>query len=127
MQYLGPMSQRIKLRGVRIELGEAEAGLGAHPGVRECVVVARAYVGGDRRLAAYVVCESEGLSMRELRAHLRERLPEYMVPTALVVLEAMPLTPNGKVDRKGLPAPEGQRPEQEKYIAPRTQTEEVLA
>ncbi|HEU4561478.1 MAG TPA: phosphopantetheine-binding protein, partial [Longimicrobium sp.] len=110
--------------GFRIEPGEVEAVLSDHPEVREAVVVVREDAPGDRRLVAYVVAEEE-VSPAEVRAHLTGRLPEYMVPSAVVVLASLPLTPSGKVDRRALPAP-GYEADAERYVAPRTPTEEVL-
>src|SRR6185436_1862388 len=106
-----------------IELGEIEATLAALDGVREAVAVAREDTPGDRRLVAYVVGDAAADALRQ---GLRERLPGYMVPAAFVTLAALPLTPNGKVDRKALPAPEWQGPE-ESHLAPRTPVEEILA
>jgi acyl carrier protein len=123
LEYLGRLDEQVKIRGFRIELGEIEARLAEHPEVREAVVLAREDVPGDRRLVAYVVGEVE---VEALRAHLRQGLPEYMVPAAFVVLDALPLTANGKLDRKALPAPE-LAPAEETYVAPRTAVEEVLA
>ncbi|MCP4662520.1 MAG: amino acid adenylation domain-containing protein, partial [bacterium] len=110
IEFLGRIDFQIKIRGFRIELGEIEAALGQSPWVRECVVVAREHAPGDHRplparLVAYAVTEGRG-SEQELRAHLKQSLPEYMVPAAVVLLDALPLSPNGKVDRKALPAPE---------------------
>jgi len=128
IQYVGRLDHQVKLRGFRIELGEIETGLRQHPAVREAIVLAREDVAGDRRLVGYVVAESApGDLVGELRALLRARLPEYMVPTALVVLEAFPRTPNGKIDRAALPVPERSRPAQRAEVAPRTRTEEILA
>ncbi|HEX8694997.1 MAG TPA: amino acid adenylation domain-containing protein, partial [Longimicrobium sp.] len=123
LEYLGRLDAQVKVRGFRIELGEVEAALRRNPGVTDCVVLAREYAPGDRRLVAYVV---GGVETDALRAHLRQSLPEYMVPSAFVPLEALPLTPNGKLDRKALPAPE-LAPAEETYVAPRTPAEEVLA
>jgi amino acid adenylation domain-containing protein len=109
IHYLGRIDHQIKLRGFRIELGEIESALAAHPVVRQSVAIATGE-GGDARLIAYWVAES-GVSIPgegELRAHLSAQLPAYMVPAALVRLDAMPLTPNGKIDRKALPAPAAQ-------------------
>ncbi|MCP4573218.1 MAG: amino acid adenylation domain-containing protein, partial [bacterium] len=127
LEFLGRLDSQVKIRGFRIELGEIETLLGRHPAVREAVVVAREYAApgaaADKRLVAYVVPEAldavppdaETASASSLRTWLRERLPEYMVPAAVTCLEALPLTPHGKVDRRALPAPEsvaGPLPEQ---------------
>jgi acyl-coenzyme A synthetase/AMP-(fatty) acid ligase len=104
IDFLGRVDHQVKIRGFRIELGEIEGQLRQHGAVREAVVVAREE-GGEKRLVGYVVLERE-VAAGELKDHVRKRLPDYMVPSALVVLEKLPLTPNGKVDRKALPAPE---------------------
>ncbi|HEU4562901.1 MAG TPA: amino acid adenylation domain-containing protein, partial [Longimicrobium sp.] len=123
----GRTDEQVKIRGFRIEPGEVEAALSDHPEVREAVVVVREDAPGDRRLVAYVVAaEPSAVAPAELRAHLKGRLPEYMVPSAVVVLESLPLTPSGKVARRALPAPDLASSE-ETYVAPRTPTEEVLA
>ncbi|HVG44434.1 MAG TPA: amino acid adenylation domain-containing protein, partial [Longimicrobium sp.] len=122
LEYLGRLDFQVKVRGFRIELGEIEAVVRGHESVTDCVVVARADA-GEQRLAAYVV---GGVEAAELRAHVRRSLPEYMVPAAFVFLDALPLTANGKLDRKALPAPELASAE-DRYVAPRTPTEEVLA
>ncbi|HEU4456326.1 MAG TPA: amino acid adenylation domain-containing protein, partial [Longimicrobium sp.] len=124
IEYLGRIDQQVKIRGFRIEPGEVESVLAAHPRVRECVVLVRAE-GGEKRLVAYVTAEGDAPSSTELRAHLRTRLPDYMVPSAFVALDALPLNANGKVDRRALPAPE--REDGSGYVAPRTATEEILA
>ncbi|HEU0052543.1 MAG TPA: amino acid adenylation domain-containing protein, partial [Longimicrobium sp.] len=123
LEYLGRLDEQVKIRGFRIELGEIEVRLAEHPEVREAVVLAREDVPGDRRLVAYVVGAVEADA---LRAHLRQGLPEYMLPSAFVALDRLPLTANGKVDRKALPAPEPASAE-DRYVAPRTPVEEVLA
>jgi amino acid adenylation domain-containing protein len=117
VEYLGRIDQQVKIRGFRIELGEIEAALVALDGVREAAVVLR-----EDRLVAYVL---GGAEHAVLRAELRERLPDYMVPAAFVRLAALPLTPHGKVDRKALPAPELQSTA-ESHVAPRSPVEEVL-
>ncbi|WP_367189404.1 amino acid adenylation domain-containing protein [Burkholderia sp. Ed8] len=128
IDYLGRIDQQVKIRGFRIELGEIEAALSGFEGVQEAVVLAREDEPGEKRLVAYVVGAQEGeeLEVSRLRAHLQRSVPEYMVPAHFVLLQEMPLTPNGKVDRRKLPAPETSRGEQG-YVAPRTQTEEVIA
>jgi len=128
IEFLGRTDDQVKLRGFRIELGEVEAALEAQPQVREAVVVVREDAPGDRRLVAYVVAGEPGVvTPAELRAHLKGRLPEYMVPSAVVVLESLPLTPSGKVARRALPAPEYAEADTDRYVAPRTPAEEVLA
>ncbi|HLK57996.1 MAG TPA: amino acid adenylation domain-containing protein, partial [Chthonomonadaceae bacterium] len=125
--FLGRLDHQVKIRGFRIELGEIESNLNQHPGVREAVVLAREDVPGEKRLAAYLVAGEAGeTESSELRAFLKERLPEYMIPSAWVWLEALPLSANGKVDRKALPAPEVGK-NNAAYEAPSTPVEEALA
>jgi amino acid adenylation domain-containing protein len=127
IEFLGRTDEQVKIRGFRIEPGEVEAVLARHPAVREAVVVVREDAPGDRRLVAYVTAAEGAVpAPAELRAHLKGRLPEYMVPSAVVVLDAIPLTPSGKVARRALPAPSGPASGAE-YVAPRTTTEEVVA
>jgi hypothetical protein len=123
LEFMGRLDDQVKIRGFRIEPGEVEAALAAYPGVREARVMMREDQPGDKRLVAYVVGSVE---MDGLRAHLRQGLPEYMVPQAIVALERLPLNANGKVDRKALPVPE-YAADADRYVAPRTPTEEVLA
>ena len=122
IEYLGRLDFQVKIRGFRIELGEIESALRRSEGVADCVVVAREDVPGEMRLVAYVAGQAEA---EALRNGLRQILPEYMVPSAVVILDALPLTPNGKLDRKALPAPE--LASAQEYVAPRTPVEEVLA
>ncbi|WPB73717.1 non-ribosomal peptide synthase/polyketide synthase [Archangium violaceum] len=127
LEFLGRLDEQVKVRGFRIELGEIETVLSSHPSVRECAVVVREDVPGDKRLVAYVTSPSPQLDSSEPRRFLESKLPVYMVPSAFVVLEALPLTPNGKVDRKALPAPGASRPELAAFRPPSTPTEELLA
>jgi amino acid adenylation domain-containing protein len=131
LDYLGRIDHQIKLRGFRIELGEIETVLDSHSGVRQTVVMAREDVPGDKRLVAYVVPSAEVADtvalVSELKAGIAKKLPEFMMPAAFVVLDAMPLSPNGKINRSALPVPELSRDEAEAYVAPRTPLEEKLA
>jgi amino acid adenylation domain-containing protein len=126
IEYLGRLDHQVKLRGFRIELGEIEQVLAGHPAVREAIVTARGQ-GGDTRLVAYLTA-GEPPTAGELITHLKERLPDYMVPAAFVTLPAFPLSPNGKVDRAALPEPELSRPELAvPYEAPRDRVERTIA
>ena len=128
VEFLGRLDHQVKIRGFRIELGEVEAALDAQPGVRAAVVTAAADASGGSRLVAYVVPESPPPTVTELRHRLSQKLPAHMVPSAFVTLDAFPLTPNGKVDRKALPPPVGSRPDlASAFVAPRTQLERTLA
>jgi len=129
LEFLRRLDDQVKLRGHRVELGEVEAALREHPQVRVAVALARPDSTGEKRLVAYLVCEPDApATIAELRSHLKQRLPEYMTPSAFVMLDELPLTPNGKVDRRALPAPDQARPDVEAaYVAPRTPVEEVIA
>jgi len=129
IEYLGRGDRQVKLRGFRIELGEIESALGKHPSVRECVVLAREDSPGDKRLAAYVVLNPEKpADAGDFRRFLEGKLPEYMIPPAFVTLEAMPLTPNGKINKRALPVPQQADVKTvTEFAAPTTPTEETLA
>ncbi|HEV2149164.1 MAG TPA: amino acid adenylation domain-containing protein, partial [Longimicrobiaceae bacterium] len=126
LEYLGRTDEQVKVRGFRIEPGEIEAALREHGGVRDAVVVAREDAPGEKRLVAYLVPEPGAEAvLGAVQKRVRERLPEYMAPAAYVILDSLPLTANGKADRRALPAPEGSGGDA--YVAPRSPTEEILA
>jgi amino acid adenylation domain-containing protein len=131
LEYLGRLDHQVKIRGFRIELGEIESTLQEHESVRQAVVMVREDKPGDKRLVAYVVMEPEaeesqaGAWMIRLQEHLQKKLPNYMVPSLYVEMQDMPLTQNGKIDRKKLPSPETEVVQQE-YVGPRNPTEETL-
>jgi amino acid adenylation domain-containing protein len=129
IEFQGRIDHQVKIRGFRIELGEIESVLRQHSAVRKTVVIDREDQPGDKRLVAYVVPrQNAALVVGELRNLLQRKLPSYMVPSAFVILDALPLMPNGKIDRKALPEPDSERPDIENpYVGPRTPTEELLA
>jgi natural product biosynthesis luciferase-like monooxygenase protein len=129
IEFLGRLDQQVKIRGYRIELEEIEAALNQHPAVKEAVILAREDQQGDRRLVAHVVMRKEvQASVKELRQHLRQKLPDYMVPSNFMTVDALPLTPNGKIDRKALLSFEVARslPSAE-WVAPHSQLERIIA
>ena len=131
VEFLGRLDHQVKVRGYRIELGEIEAALLAHAAVREAVVVAREDTPGDVRLVGYLVAQADQtIEQGALREQLRERLPDFMVPAFLVVIDAMPQTPNGKIDRTALPAPDpaaAAPAAAEAFVAPTAGLEETIA
>ncbi|MDZ8221822.1 MULTISPECIES: amino acid adenylation domain-containing protein [unclassified Nostoc] len=133
LKFLGRIDHQVKIRGFRIELGEIEARLNEHPAVNQAIVVTREDVLGSQRLISYVVPNSVGdrqlqdISPKALRSFLRQKLPNYMIPSAFFLLDELPLTLNGKIDRRALPVPKYFQRESENYIAPRTSLEKQLA
>lgn len=129
IEFLGRIDQQVKIRGFRIEPSEIELLLRQHPAIRESIVLAREDESGNKRLVAYFVLGQQlEFSVNDLRNFLKEKLPEYMIPSAFVQLQELPLTPNGKVDRQALPNPNATRPElDEVFVAPRTKEEKILA
>jgi amino acid adenylation domain-containing protein len=129
IEFLGRFDEQVKLRGFRIELREIENVLLKHETIREAVVVIREDEPGDRRLAAYMVSANrERINTSEIRSYLREELPEYMVPSYFLQLEALPCTPNGKINRRALPAPGRSRPELDyEFVSAETPVEELIA
>jgi len=129
LEFLGRLDQQVKIRGFRIELGEIEAALAQHPAVSQALVVTREETTGDKRLVAYLVKDGgQAPGSGELRSYLQQRLPDYMIPAHFILLDEMPLTANGKLNRRALPAVDSSRPELKGlYVAPRTPVEEVLA
>jgi amino acid adenylation domain-containing protein len=129
VEILGRLDHQVKIRGVRIEPEEVQVALGQHPAVRQAVVIAREDVPGEKSLVAYVVSAGEQPpTVSGLNRFLKQRLPDPMRPSAFVMLDAIPLNPNGKVNRQALPAPDGARPElEETFVMPRTPVEEAIA
>ena len=128
IEYRGRIDGQIKIRGFRIELGEIEAVMRQHVAVREVVVISLGEKPAEQRLVAYVIPAQQPPTISELNGFLRQQVPEYMVPSAFMFLDTLPLTSNGKLDRRNLPDPDQSRPEQESpFVAPRTPVEELLA
>ena len=128
IEFLGRTDNQIKIRGFRVELGEIEAVLAQHPRVREAIVIAGEDSNGDKRLVAYIVPRQSAPTTNELRAHLKAKLPDYMVPSALVFLDSLPLTPNGKVDHSALPSPDRDAADSKQlYVAPGNASEQAIA
>src|SRR5262245_34297355 len=129
IEYLGRVDQQVKVRGFRVETGEIETVLERHPVIRDAVVMGRRDHPGDTRLVAYIILNpDERRRSDQLRRWLADRLPEYMLPAEFIVLDALPRTPGGKVDRRALPAPRGERPDLEReYVAPQGALEKGVA
>jgi amino acid adenylation domain-containing protein len=128
LEYIGRIDDQIKLRGFRIELGEIEEIINQHPSVSTSVVILREDEPGNKNLVAYITLDSQTLTIPELRRFLQNKLPDYMIPTAFMILKDLPLTSNGKVNRRALPIPETLRPELEvAYVMPQTEVEQTIA
>jgi amino acid adenylation domain-containing protein len=128
LEYLGRMDHQIKIRGFRVELGEIESALNRHPAIRESVVILQDGGGPNQRLVGYIVPVSAAPTTTDLREFLGKFIPDYMIPAVFVVLRSLPLTTNGKVDRRALPAYDGSRPALDKsFVPPRTDAEKTLA
>ena len=127
LDYLGRNDNQVKLRGFRIELGEIEDALLHHPKVKQAAVIVREDRPGDKRLVGKITEEGDKEPDAELRAHVKKTLPDYMTPQAVVTMPTLPLTPSGKIDRKGLPAPDMNAAASEDFVAPRTETEKIVA
>ena len=127
IEYLGRMDHQVKIRGFRIELGEIEATLLKHSGIQEAVVVSREDQPGVKRLVAYLVSSIAGMDADAVREHLKKTLPEYMVPAYFVFLDQLPLSPNGKIDRKALPEPPSRTESNRSFVLPRTPIEKKLS
>jgi len=128
LEYLGRIDRQIKIRGFRVELGEIEAVLGQYPGVVECVVIDRETRQHEQQLAAYlVVAGAAQPKVEELQAFLKRQLPDYMVPSSFAIIERLPLTVNGKIDRRALPDPESSSLRTQEFVLPKSGTQEKLA
>ncbi|WP_332855380.1 non-ribosomal peptide synthetase/type I polyketide synthase [Duganella sp. S19_KUP01_CR8] len=127
LEFLGRLDHQVKIRGFRIELGELEAVIGEHPGIRDTLVLARREANNDQRLVAYAIARDGAVvTGADLRAHMQGKLPDFMVPAAFQFLDAWPMTPNGKIDRRALPAPAG-RSADAGIAPPRDQLEQQIA
>ena len=126
IEFVGRIDHQVKVRGFRIEVGEIEAALSTHPKIQEAVVIATEDISGSKVLVAYIVDECKSLTTHKLREFLKQKLPDYMVPSAFVMLDTLPLIPSGKIDSKALPAP-GEISREHEYIPPRTPSEEIIA
>jgi amino acid adenylation domain-containing protein/FkbH-like protein/non-ribosomal peptide synthase protein (TIGR01720 family)/FkbM family methyltransferase len=127
LEYLGRIDDQVKLRGFRIELGEIETVLSQHPQIQSAVVIAREDTPGNKRLVAYIVTQpQQTTTTSQLRQFLKTQLPDYMVPASFTILSALPITPNGKVDRSALPVPELEFNNSTNFVSPRTQSEKIL-
>jgi acyl carrier protein len=127
IEFLGRVDHQVKVRGFRVELAEIEAALLRDAAVEHAAVILRRDEAEENRLAAYVVPRHSSVTAHELRTRLRRALPEYMIPDVVVLMDTMPLTPNGKVDYAALPRPDGARPAADGYVAPQTETERQVA
>jgi iturin family lipopeptide synthetase A len=127
IEFGGRIDNQVKIRGFRIELGEIEAAIATHPNVHEAVVIARENTPGNKFLVAYIVPASDAPTSSELHHFLKQKLPDYSVPSYFVMLDSLPLSPNGKVDRSALPAPDLELSRSVSFVSPRTATEEAIA
>jgi amino acid adenylation domain-containing protein len=128
IECLGRIDQQVKIRGFRVELGEVESAISKYPQVTQVTVIDREDIPGNKQLVAYIVPQpSQDISNTELRTFLKEQLPSHMIPAAFVCLNEFPFTPNGKIDRKALPAPDFAQLQSEEYVAPRNEAEEQLS
>jgi len=128
LEFIGRQDHQVKIRGFRVELGEVEWVLRQHPAVKDAVCIVSAEADGDKRVIAYVAGDGQQLAVPDLRRFAQQRLPEYMIPAAIVALPSLPVTRNGKIDRQALPSPDHGRPTLEvRYVAPRTETERTIS
>ncbi|MEM9271366.1 MAG: amino acid adenylation domain-containing protein [Cyanobacteria bacterium P01_F01_bin.143] len=127
IEFLGRIDHQVKIRGFRIELGEIESVLHNHPEVEQAVVIVREDTPGNKQLVAYLVTKSDSLTNDQVSIFLQRQLPNYLVPAAIVILATMPLTPNGKIDRKALPKLDRELTQQQEFVCPTTPTQETIA